>query len=126
MPGRAATSPNATSISAAASKPETCWSRSPPRSSSIRSRRPRAPSPRCEASLQQAKANRDLAQVTWDRDSKLVQQGWVTQQQGDTDRLTLQAREAAVAVADGQYRGAESATAGPESAEDLSERGRAV
>jgi RND family efflux transporter MFP subunit len=52
-----------------------------------------------QASLQQAQANRDLAQVTWDRDSKLVQQGWATQQQGDTDRLTLQAREAAVAVA---------------------------
>jgi RND family efflux transporter MFP subunit len=53
-----------------------------------------------QASLQQAKANRDLAQVTWDRDSKLVQQGWVTKQQGDTDRLTLEAREAAVSVAD--------------------------
>jgi RND family efflux transporter MFP subunit len=38
--------------------------------------------------------------VTWDdRDSKLVQQGWATQQQGDTDRLTLEARDAAVAVA---------------------------
>jgi RND family efflux transporter MFP subunit len=53
-----------------------------------------------QASLQQAQANRDLAQVTWDRDSKLVQQGWATQQQGDTDRLTLQARVAAVAVAE--------------------------
>ncbi len=42
-----------------------------------------------EAALLQAKANRDLAQVTWDRDSTLVQQGWVTKQQGDTDRLTL-------------------------------------
>jgi RND family efflux transporter MFP subunit len=52
-----------------------------------------------QASLQQAQANRDLAQVTWDRSGKLVQQGWVTQQQGDVDRLTLQAREAAVAVA---------------------------
>jgi RND family efflux transporter MFP subunit len=51
------------------------------------------------AALVQAKANRDLAQVTWDRDKKLVQQGWVTLQQGDTDRLTLEAREAAVAVA---------------------------
>ena len=51
------------------------------------------------AALQQAEANRDLAQVTWDRDKKLVQQGWVTPQQGDTDRLTLQSREAAVAVA---------------------------
>jgi RND family efflux transporter MFP subunit len=52
-----------------------------------------------QAALQQAKANRDLAQVTWDRDSTLLQQGWVTKQQGDTDRLTLEAREAAVAVA---------------------------
>ena len=30
----------------------------------------------------------------------LVQKGWVTAQQGDTDRLTLQARDAAVAVAE--------------------------
>jgi len=52
-----------------------------------------------QAALQQAQANRDLAQVTWDRDSKLVQQGWVTKQQGDTDRLNLEAQEAAVAVA---------------------------
>jgi RND family efflux transporter MFP subunit len=51
------------------------------------------------ASLQQAQANRDLAQVTWDRDSKLVQKGWFTEQQGDTDRLTLKAREAAAGVA---------------------------
>ena len=29
------------------------------------------------ASLQQAQANRDLAQVTWDRDSPLVQKGWL-------------------------------------------------
>jgi RND family efflux transporter MFP subunit len=52
-----------------------------------------------QASLVQARANRDLAQVTWDRDNPLVQKGWVTPQQGDTDRLSLQAREAAVAVA---------------------------
>lgn len=52
-----------------------------------------------QAALQQARANRDLAQVTWDRDATLVQQGWVTKQQGDTDRLTLEAREAAVSVA---------------------------
>jgi RND family efflux transporter MFP subunit len=51
------------------------------------------------ASLLQAKANRDLAQVTWDRDRPLVDKGWFTAQQGDTDRLTLEAREAAVAVA---------------------------
>jgi RND family efflux transporter MFP subunit len=51
------------------------------------------------AAAHQAEANRDLANVTWGRDSKLVNQGWVTLQQGDTDRLTLQAREAAVDVA---------------------------
>jgi RND family efflux transporter MFP subunit len=51
------------------------------------------------AALEQAKANRDLAQVTWNRDGPLVQKGWVTPQQGDTDRLNLQAREAAVGVA---------------------------
>jgi RND family efflux transporter MFP subunit len=53
-----------------------------------------------QASLQQAKANRDLAQVTWNRDNPLVQKGWVTPQQGDTDRLNLQAQTAAVAVAE--------------------------
>src|SRR6476659_4218338 len=53
-----------------------------------------------KSSLQQARANRDLAQVTWDRDSPLVQKGWVTPQQGDTDRLSLQSRAAAVAVAE--------------------------
>jgi RND family efflux transporter MFP subunit len=52
-----------------------------------------------QASLEQARANRDLAQVTWDRDNPLVQKGWLTPQQGDTDRLTLQARDAAVNVA---------------------------
>jgi RND family efflux transporter MFP subunit len=52
-----------------------------------------------QAALAQAKANRDLAQVTWGRNKKLVQDGWVTLQQGDTDRLNLQARDAAVAVA---------------------------
>jgi RND family efflux transporter MFP subunit len=52
-----------------------------------------------QASLKQAIAQRDLAQVTWDRDNPLVQKGWVTPQQGDTDRLTLQSRTAAVSVA---------------------------
>jgi RND family efflux transporter MFP subunit len=53
-----------------------------------------------KSSLQQARANRDLAQVTWDRDAPLVQKGWATPQQGDTDRLNLQSRAAAVAVAE--------------------------
>lgn len=52
-----------------------------------------------QATLQQTLASRDLARVTNDRDSNLVKKGWVTPQQGDTDRLTLQAQQAAVAVA---------------------------
>jgi RND family efflux transporter MFP subunit len=51
------------------------------------------------ANLQQAQANLVLAQVTWGRDSPLVQQGWVTAQQGTIDVQTLKAREAAVGVA---------------------------
>jgi RND family efflux transporter MFP subunit len=53
-----------------------------------------------KSALQQARANRDLAQVTWNRDAPLVQKGWFTPQQGDTDRLTLESRTAAVAVAE--------------------------
>jgi RND family efflux transporter MFP subunit len=48
-----------------------------------------------QASLRQTEANRDLAQVTWNRDAPLVQQGWVTKQQGDTDRLNLTAQQQA-------------------------------
>ncbi len=59
------------------------------------------------ASLQQATANRDLAQVTWDRDNPLVQKGWVTPQQGDTDRLNLDARIAAVGVAQANIKAQE-------------------
>jgi RND family efflux transporter MFP subunit len=51
------------------------------------------------AALQQATANRDLAKDTFDRDSRLVQQGDLSQQVGDTDRLNLEAQNAAVAVA---------------------------
>jgi RND family efflux transporter MFP subunit len=52
-----------------------------------------------EAALRQAEANRELARVTWERDSSLVDKGWVTKQQGDQERLTLLAQESAVAVA---------------------------
>ena len=51
------------------------------------------------ATVKQAEANKELAQVTWQRNSTLVKQGWVTQQQGDTDRLTLDAQQAAVDAA---------------------------
>jgi RND family efflux transporter MFP subunit len=57
-----------------------------------------------EAALNQAKANREIAHVTWERDSKLLDKGWVTKQQGDTERLNLQAQEAAVAVAQANIR----------------------
>jgi RND family efflux transporter MFP subunit len=52
-----------------------------------------------QATLQQTQASRELAEVTNARDSKLVTQGWLTRQQGDNDRLTLQAQQAAVGVA---------------------------
>jgi RND family efflux transporter MFP subunit len=57
-------------------------------------------------SLQQAHAtkNQNQAQqlldgVTWGRDSVLVNQGWVTKQQGDVDRYTLQAQQHATNAA---------------------------
>src|ERR1700704_4806636 len=52
-----------------------------------------------EATARQNEANRSLAQVTWGRDSVLVNQGWVTRQQGDTDRYTLQAQQHATQAA---------------------------
>jgi RND family efflux transporter MFP subunit len=48
-----------------------------------------------KATLRQTKANRELARVTWARDATLVKQGWVTQQQGDTDRLNYAAQQQA-------------------------------
>jgi RND family efflux transporter MFP subunit len=51
------------------------------------------------AAVKQAEANMELARVTWQRNGTLVRQGWVTQQQGDTDRLNLQAQQAAVDAA---------------------------
>jgi RND family efflux transporter MFP subunit len=55
---------------------------------------------RAKASRRQTKAKRELARVTWGRDSVLVQQGWVTREQGDTDRLNYAALQQA-AQADG-------------------------
>ena len=52
-----------------------------------------------QATLHQTEASRELARVTNDRDSNLVKQGWLTLQQGDNDRFTLAAQEAAVGVA---------------------------
>ena len=52
-----------------------------------------------EATTRQNAANRSLAQATWGRDSILVNQGWVTRQQGDTDRYTLEAQQHATQAA---------------------------
>ncbi len=52
-----------------------------------------------QATLRQNQANADLANVTWQRDKPLVDKGWVTRQQGDVDRLGLQAQQATVGVA---------------------------
>jgi RND family efflux transporter MFP subunit len=58
-------------------------------------------------SLQQAQANRELANVTWDRDKPLVQKGWATEQQGTIDEQTLKAQEAAVSVAQANIKAEE-------------------
>jgi RND family efflux transporter MFP subunit len=51
------------------------------------------------AALRQAEANRELARVTNVRTTRLVADGWVTKEQGDTDRLTYDAQKQAVNVA---------------------------
>jgi multidrug efflux pump subunit AcrA (membrane-fusion protein) len=52
-----------------------------------------------QAAVEQAQANADLGRVTNARTSRLVAQGWSSQQQGDRDRLTFASQTAAVAVA---------------------------
>ncbi len=56
------------------------------------------------ATHSQNQAQQSLAQVTWGRDAPLVNQGWVTPQQGDTDRYNLQAQQHATQAA--QYNAA--------------------
>ena len=52
-----------------------------------------------QAAVEQAQANAELGKVTDQRTAKLVHEGWTSQQQGDTDRLTSTAQTAALAVA---------------------------
>jgi RND family efflux transporter MFP subunit len=52
-----------------------------------------------KSALAQVQASLKLAQVTWDRDRPLVQQGWATQQQGTVDVQNLKAQEANLAAA---------------------------
>ena len=51
------------------------------------------------STLQQRKAARELASVTWERDKPVVKQGWLPLQQGTIDEQTLRQQEAAVRVA---------------------------
>jgi RND family efflux transporter MFP subunit len=48
------------------------------------------------STLQQRKAGRELARVTWDRDKPVVQKGWLPLQQGTIDEQTLRQQEATV------------------------------
>jgi RND family efflux transporter MFP subunit len=52
-----------------------------------------------QAAVTQAVADKDLASATNNRTTRLVQDGWTSRQQGDTDRLGLASKAAAVAVA---------------------------
>jgi RND family efflux transporter MFP subunit len=52
-----------------------------------------------EAALEQARANEQLARANNERTSRLVNQGWQSQQQGDTDRLSFAAQAAGARVA---------------------------
>jgi RND family efflux transporter MFP subunit len=51
------------------------------------------------SAVDQAEANRKLAESTWGRDEPLVKKGWFTPQQGDIDLKNLKAQEAAAASA---------------------------
>jgi len=63
------------------------------------------------ASLEQTEANRQLANVTNNRFTPLVQQGWETKQTGDQYRLGLAAQNAAVDVAKANIQAQEAAVA---------------
>jgi RND family efflux transporter MFP subunit len=52
-----------------------------------------------QAAVTQAVADMDLASATNSRTTRLVQDGWTSKQQGDTDRLGLASKAAAVGVA---------------------------
>lgn len=57
-----------------------------------------------QAAIAQALANQELARVTNTRTAQLVQQGWQSLQQGDQDRLTANAQDAALKVAEANYK----------------------
>jgi RND family efflux transporter MFP subunit len=52
-----------------------------------------------QAAVQQAQANADLSEATNKRTTRLVTQGWSSEERGDTDRFTAASRAAALSVA---------------------------
>jgi membrane fusion protein, multidrug efflux system len=52
-----------------------------------------------QAAVEQAQANADMSAATNRRTSRLVQQGWSSEERGDTDRFTAASRTAALSVA---------------------------
>ncbi|WP_088348757.1 MULTISPECIES: efflux RND transporter periplasmic adaptor subunit [Rhodomicrobium] len=64
-----------------------------------------------QATIDQAQANLELADVTNKRTAKLVTEGWNTKQQGDVDRLTYRAQEAALSVAQANLKVQQAAVA---------------
>jgi multidrug resistance efflux pump len=103
------------STSAIESKPETYWQKLLPQNSTHQIAQAKATLEQNKANLQQTQASRELADVTNARDSKLVTQGWLTRQQGDNDRLTLQAQQAAVGVAESNIAAQEAQIRDPRS-----------
>ena len=79
-----------------------------------------------QATLQQTQASRELAEVTNTRDSNLVQKGWLTLQQGDNDRLTLQAQQAAVGSGPVEYHRPTSPDSNIGTGEGLPARGGSI
>ena len=79
-----------------------------------------------EAALQQAQANRDLAQVTWDRDGKLVSGGLGHEAARGHRSLDPGGAGCSGFGSRSQRRSAKGATSRVGAAENLSKRGRAI
>jgi len=73
------------------------------------------------STLQQRKAARELASVTWERDKPVVQKGWLPLQQGTIDEQTLREQQAAVRVARSNVEAQGRPAQGSPPAEALSE-----
>ena len=122
----AAISTSATSISAITSRKASCWREIVAPELDHQIAQAEATLGQLKAALQQAQANMDLAQVTWDRDSPLVEQGLGDPAAGHHRRADPQGAAGRGRRRASQCRGAAGAAPGSQSAEGLSERRRAV